>query len=187
MLKSLDEVKNLKDPLKQFVSTWTFAFSPNSKAAGLFDSKDLELRCQSYGLPTLTGDQTEVTWGGFKRIYAGKQTRQGSWSVKFTEVWDASIMEGFKKWMNVYNDYVNGHISLISDYRADVNIMLVNPEVYDSEEVKEAYNIKLYDVFPTEISLGGDINASGSEPIEIGGTFNFNYFLMGDEIPNDAA
>lgn len=186
MLKPLNDVKNLKDPLKQFVSTWTFAFAPGSKAAGLFNSKDLELRCQSYGLPTLTGDTTEVTWGGFKRIYAGKQTRQGDWSVTFTEVWDASIMEGFKKWMNVYNDYVNGKISLISDYRADVNIMLVNPEVYDSDEDINAYSIKLYDVFPKEISLGGDINASGSEPIEIKGTFNFNYFLMGSEIPNDA-
>ena len=48
MLKSLNDVRNLKDPLKQFVSTWTFG---NIDGVNL-DFKDLELRCQTYGFPT---------------------------------------------------------------------------------------------------------------------------------------
>ena len=77
------------------------------------DFKDLELRCQTYGFPTLTGDTTDVTWGGFARKYAGKQTRQGTWSVSFVEVWDASIIEGFKQWLNLYHQYKEGKITLL--------------------------------------------------------------------------
>lgn len=182
MLKPLGKVQNLKDPLKQFVSTWQFAFPAGSKLNQMLDSENLELRCQSYGLPTLTGDTTEVTWGGFKRVYAGKQTRQGSWSVKFTEVWDASITEGFKNWMNVYNNYKNGTITLLDQYSATVNISIVNPDVYDPQpDGIKKYDIRLYDVFPSEISLP-ELNASASDPVEISATFNFNYFLLGDEI-----
>lgn len=182
MLKPLSKVQNLKDPLKQFVSTWQFAFKAGSPLQGILDSENLELRCQSYGMPTITGDTTEVTWGGFKRVYAGKQTRQGSWSVTFTEVWDASITDSFKNWLNVYNNYKNGTISLLDAYTAVANISIVNPDVYDPKpEGIKRYDIRLYDVFPTEITLP-TINASDSGPVEITANFNFNYFLIGDEV-----
>lgn len=182
MLKPLNEVRNLKDPLKQFVSTWQFAFPAGSSLSGVIDTHDLELRCQSYGLPTLKGDTTEVTWGGFKRVYAGKQDRQGSWSVKFIEVWDASIVEGFKVWLNKYHQYKNGTISLLDQYTATANISLVDPDVYDPQpEGIKRYDIRLSDVFPSEVSLP-EINASSSEAVSIDVTFNFNYFLLGDEI-----
>lgn len=183
MLKPLNKVQNLKDPLKQFVSTWQLSFKAGSPLINMLDTEQLELRCQSYGLPTLTGDTTEVTWGGFKRVYAGKQTRQGSWSVKFTEVWDATIVEGFKNWLNVYNNYKNGTISLLDAYTAVVNISIVNPDVYDPQpEGIKRYDIRLYDVFPSEVSFSGDMDASSSNPVEITANMNFNYFLMGDEI-----
>jgi len=191
MLKSLDTVATLDDPLKQFVSTWTMGLTGNLVSdvfSGLNGTEQLELRCQSYSLPTMTNDQTEVTWAGFKRVYAGKQTRQGSWTVNFIEVWDAKIAEGFKKWLNVLHNYGAGTISLLKDYKADVNISLVNPDVYDANSEArsaEKYDIKLYDVFPTEVSLG-EIDASSSNPVEIKATFNFNYFLMGNEIDKSA-
>ncbi len=182
MLKTLNQVRNLKDPLKQFVSTWQFAFPAGSPLISMIDTQDLELRCTTYGLPTLNGDTTEVTWGGFKRVYAGKQTRQGSWSVTFIEVWDASVVEAFKKWVNVYHNYKNGTISLLDAYTATVNISLVNPDVYDPQpEGITRYDIRLFDVFPSEVSMP-EISASESADVEIKVNFNFNYFLLGDEI-----
>lgn len=185
MLKKLSKVVDLKDPLKQFVSTWNFAFPAGSYLNTVFPTsevEDLELRCQSYGLPAMTGDQTEVTWGGYKRIYAGKQTRQGSWSVNFVEVWDARITDMFKDWLNVYNNYKNGTISILDSYRAVANISLVDPDVYDPKPAGiKRYDIILYDVFPTEVKLSDSIEASSSNPVTIGVTFNYNYFLVGDE------
>lgn len=184
MLKKLNDVRNLKDPLKQFVSTWTFG---EISGVGL-DFKDLELRCQTYGFPTLTGDTTDVVWGGFPRKYAGKQIRQGTWSVTFVEVWDAAILDGFKNWLNKYHDYVNGKITLLKDYSTYADVVLLDPTVYDKEHMSDGqsiseYKLRLYDVFPMEINVG-NIEASSSDPINLDVTFNYNYFLVGDEIAN---
>lgn len=182
MLNPLNKVQNLKDPLKQFVSTWQFAFKAGSPLQNLINSSDLELRCQTYGMPAITGDTTEVTWAGFKRVYAGKQTRQGSWSVDFVEVWDASIVDSFKKWVNVYHAYKEGTVSLLDAYTATVNISLVNPDVYDPQpDGIKKYDLRLYDVFPSNVSIS-QMDASSSEAVTISVEMNYNYFLLGDEI-----
>jgi hypothetical protein len=182
MLHSLSKVQNLKDPLKMFDVNWVISFPSGSPLTNLIKTEDLELRCQAFGFPTLTGDKTEVDWGGFHRVYAGKQTRQGEWTVTFTEVWDSTITEAMKVWLNMYHNYKNGTISLLDAYTATVNVALLNPEVYEPKpEGMVRYDLRLYDVFPTNISFP-NIEASSSNPIEITGTFNYNYFLMGDEI-----
>lgn len=182
MLNPLSKVQNLKDPLKMFVATWQIVFPTTSPLTSLIRTDNLELRCQTFGLPTITGDKTVVNWGGFERSYAGKQTRAGDWTVTFTEVWDSSITEAFKTWMNQYHNYKNGTISLLDAYTATVNVALVNPDVYDPKpEGLVRYDMRLYDVFPSQVSFP-NINASSSDPITITATFHFNYFLCGDEL-----
>lgn len=182
MLHSLSKVQNLKDPLKMFDVNWVISFPSGSPLTSLVKTEDLELRCQTFGFPTLTGDKTEVDWGGFHRVYAGKQTRQGEWTVTFTEVWDSSITEAMKVWLNMYHNYKNGTISLLDAYTATVNVALLNPEVYEPKpEGMTRYDLRLYDVFPTNVTFP-NIQASSSNPIEITATFNYNYFLMGSEI-----
>lgn len=181
MLHPLSKVQNLKDPLKMFVATFQIVFQPNSPLVSLIKTDNLELRCQTFGLPKITGDKTVVQWGGFERRYAGKQTRAGDWTCTFTEVWDSSITEAFKVWNNMYHSYLNGTISLLDAYTATVNVTLVNPDVYDPKpEGLTRYDMRLFDVFPTEVSYP-TINASSSDPIEITVTLSYNYFLMGDE------
>lgn len=182
MLHNLASVQNLKDPLKMFVSTWVISFKPGSPLTQLIKTKDLELRCQSYGFPKFTGDKTVVQWGGFERRYAGKQTRAGDWAVEFTEVWDSEITEALKVWCNTYHNFKNGTISLLDEYTATVNIALLNPDVYEPKpEGMTRYDIRLYDVFPNEISFP-TISASSSDPVTISASFSYNYFLAGDEI-----
>jgi hypothetical protein len=195
MLKPLNNIKNLTDPLKMFQATWAMSFqgnlatfiknNTNAKIDASEVGKDLELRCQSYSFPKITGDKTEVNLGGFKRVYAGKQVREGEWSVQFVEVWDSSITDVFKAWFNSYHNYLNGKINLLSDYTATVTVKLVNPEEsYDSTSIaakKQSYDIILYDVFPLEITFP-KIDASKSDPVTIDAKFHYNYFLMGDEI-----
>lgn len=182
MLHPLNKVQNLKDPLKMFVSTFSIAFKAGSPLIQLVNTENLELRAQTFSFPKLTGDKTVVQWGGFERRYAGKQTRAGDWTVKFTEVWDSSITEAFKTWCNMYHDYKNGTISLLDSYTATVNVALVNPDVYDPKpEGLTRYDLRLYDVFPTDISYP-EIDASSSSPIELTVNLSYNYFLLGDEI-----
>jgi hypothetical protein len=164
-----------------FVATFQIVFKAGSPLTSLIKTDNLELRCQTFGLPKITGDKTTVQWGGFERRYAGKQTRAGDWTVTFTEVWDSSITEAFKVWCNMYHNYKNGTISLLESYTADVNVALVNPDVYEPKpEGLTRYDMRLFDVFPSEVSFP-TINASSSDPIEITTTLSYNYFLMGDE------
>lgn len=182
MLNPLSKVQNLKDPLKMFGANFVISFPSGSRLASLLKTDDLELRCQTFGLPTITEDKTEVDWGGFHRVYAGKQTRQGEWQVTFTEVWDSTITECFRAWLNQAHNYKDGTISLLDAYTATINVALLNPEVYDPKpEGMTRYDMRLYDVFPTNVSFP-TIQASSSNPIEITVNFNFNYFLLGSEI-----
>lgn len=181
MLNPLSRVQNLKDPLKMFVATFQITFKAGSPLAALVRTDNLELRCQTFTFPKLTGDLTEVEWGGFHRKYAGKQTRSGEWAVSFTEVWDSSITEAFKVWFNQYHNYKNGTISLLEAYTADVNVALVNPDVYDPQpDGIQRYDIRLFDVFPVSVDFP-TIEASSSNPVEINCTLSYNYFLLGDE------
>ena len=195
MLKPLNDVKNLTDPLKMFQSTWSIAFTGGNLSALIKNNirssvdidevaKNLELRCQSYSFPKITGDETKVNWGGFERTYAGKQTRAGDWTVQFTEVWDSSITDVFKAWFNAYHNYVKGKINLLSDYSATVNVTLLDPSTYDETSIaakSEKYDLQLFDVFPKSIDFS-KITASSSDPVTIDATFHYNYFLAGDEI-----
>ena len=193
MLNPLNNVKNLTDPLKMFDSTWQISFNGKlseilkANASNSADTtsigQNLELRCQTYTFPKITGDKTVVNWGGFERTYAGKQTRAGDWTVQFTEVWDSSITDIFKAWFNAYHDYVKGKINLLEDYTATVVVNLLNPDVYDEKSKahsQKKYDIKLFDIFPTDISYP-TINASSSDPVTIDATFHYNYFLLGSE------
>lgn len=180
-LHALKDVNNLDDPLKNFLCTFTIAVPPQSP----FDSKfaeQLELRAQSFSFPEIKGDTTEVTWSGHKRTYAGKQTRDGEWKVKFTEVWSGDVIDGFKKWVNQYHDFKNGTISLFKEYATTIDVALLNPSLYKPKpEGAVAKNVRLYRAYPTSVSAG-EIKPSDSAPVEIDVTIHYDYFLVGDEI-----
>lgn len=182
MLYPLNKVTNLKDPLKMFTANFQVVFQAGSPLAQAIDSEDLELRCQTFGLPSITGDKTEVDWSGFHLKYAGKQTRHGEWKIQVTEVWDARITELFRMWNNQYHNYKSGTISLLDAYTATVNVALVNPDLYDPKPAGiTRYDMRMYHVFPTQVSFP-TIQASKSDPINIDITLSYNYFLMGSEI-----
>lgn len=182
MLKPLSAVRNLKDPLKQFVCNFSLAFPANSPLNQYINTEDLILRATSYGLPSFKADETTVTWSGFERHYGGKQTRQGSWACTIVEVWDARITEIFKQWFNAYHNYKNGTISLLESYTGTVNLALVDPDVYEPKpDGITRYDLRLYDVFPVTCDMP-NIDASSSETINISLNLNYNYFLAGDEI-----
>ena len=182
MLNPLNDVRNLKDPLKQFVCNMTLAFPANSQLNQYIDVKDLVLRVTSYGLPGFKADETVVTLGGFERHYGGKQTRQGSWQCTVVEVWDARITEIFKRWFNAYHNYKDGKIALLDQYTGTVNLSLVNPDLYEPKpDGITRYDLRLYDVFPVSCDMP-TIDASSSENVSINLNLNYNYFLAGDEI-----
>lgn len=182
MLKKLNEVRNLKDPIKMFCCNMSIAFPAGSPLNQYIDGNELILRTTTYSLPKITGDLTTVNWSGFQRNYGGKQTRAGQFSMTVTEVWDARITEVFRVWCNAYHNYKNGTIALLDAYTGTVNVALVDPDVYEPKpDGITKYDMRLYDVFPNEVSFP-QIDASSSNAVEINCSLNYNYFLMGSEI-----
>ena len=179
-LHRLQDINALADPLKQFEATFYIAVPPRNP----FDASltnQLELRAQTFSFPTIKGDVTEVTWSGHKRTYAGKQTREGEWKVTFTEVWSGQVIDGFKKWMNQYHDFVGGTISLFDEYKTTIKVNLLNPDLYDPKpEGAVEKSLTLYRCWPKEVSVP-EVNPSSSEPVNINVTLSYDYFIMGSE------
>lgn len=178
-IHSVKSINNLNDPIKHFLIDFNIALP-----AGVFNfsAEQLELRAQSFSFPSVKIDATEVWWGGHHRQFAGKQTRQGDWSVKFTEVWSGDVIDGFRKWMQLAHNFTAGTISLHENYMTSAQVNLLNPDLYDPKPqgaVAKAITLKM--LYPTEVQVDGNIEPSESKPVDINCTLHYSYFLMADE------
>jgi len=178
-IHSVKSINNLNDPIKKFLIDFNIVLP-----AGVFNfsAEQLELRATSFTIPKVTMDKTEVWWGGHHRQFAGKQTRQGDWSVKFTEVWSGDVVDGFRKWMQLAHNFTAGTIALHENYMTSAKVNLLNPDLYDPKPAgaaEKAFTLKM--LYPTEVSVDGDIDPSSSDPVTMNCTFHYSYFLMADE------
>lgn len=183
MITNIKEINNLDDPIKQFLLDFNISL-PDGKSEDSdlgFKTKQLLLRAQSFTIPKITIDATEVWWSGHHRQFAGKQQRQGDWTVTFTEVWNGNYLDGFRKWMNWAHNYKNGTIALHNNYMGSATVNILNPDLYDPKpQTAVAKQMFLKMMYPTEVSVP-EIKPSESAPVDITVTFHYNYFLMGDE------
>ena len=98
-LHSLNDIRNLQDPLKQFQVKFTISMIPalylaiaQQKAASVLngnfstiDAKTLELRCTSFTYPGTKLGQSSLTIGAFRRKLGTIQNKSGVWNCKITE------------------------------------------------------------------------------------------------------
>lgn len=183
MITNLADINNLADPIKMFLLDFNISLpTGKSEDADLgFKTKQLLLRAQSFTIPKITMDSTEVWWGGHHRQFAGKQQRQGEWTVEFTEVWSGDYIDGFRKWMNWAHNFKNGTIALHDNYMGSASVNILNPDLYEPKPTSAvAKQIFLKMMYPTEVTVP-QISPSESNPVNITVTFHYNYFLMGDE------
>lgn len=177
-LHKLSAINNLNDPIKQFLIDFNIVLPTNTFN---FDAEQLELRAQSFSFPSITVDATEVWWGGHHRQYAGKQTRQGDWTVTFTEVWSGDVIDGFRKWMQLAHNFSNGTIATHEHYMTSAKVNLLNPDLYDPNPGAAEKALTLKMLYPTQVQVDGNINPSDSAPVNMACTLHYSYFLMSGE------
>ena len=184
MLTKISEINNLNDPIKQFQLEFQIAL-PDGKSEDAdlgFKTRQLLLRAQSFSVPEIKMDDTTVNWAGHERKFAGKQTRNGDWTVEFTEVWSGDYIEGFRRWMTWAHDYVNGTISLHDNYMGSATVNILNPDkIIPSAPGAAAKQFFLKRLYPTQVNMSGTINPSSSDPVNISVTWHYDYFLMTGE------
>ena len=195
-LHSLNKVRQLQDPLKQFQVKFTISSFPglalayaNQKASaltsgnfsiagentGLSMVETLELRCTSYTYPGTKIAQSELVIAGFRRKLGTLQNKSGTWTCKITEDQNGGVMNIIQAWCDlIHNPFTS--LKLPSTYYVSTCCVQIESadkkgSVYD----ERGRTIWLKGFYPIEYTVN-EIDASSSKPVEITVKFNYDWW-----------
>lgn len=188
-LKSLNKIRTLKDPLKQFQVTFTISVAPalalaiaQQKATGLFtgnsdtvNTETLELRCTSFDYPGTKISQTELVIAGFRRKLATIQNKSGTWSCKITEDQNGGVLNTIQAWCDLIHNPFNGIRTPSSLYVSTCVVRIESADDEHSDYGEKGRTLWLKGFYPIEYSVGS-INTSDSSPVEIDVKFNYDWW-----------
>lgn len=188
-LHSLNSVRNLKDPLKQFQIKFTISMIPalslaiaQQKVASVLNgnfstvtTETLELRCTSFTYPGTKIDQSETVIAGFRRKLGTIQNKSGIWECKITEDQNGAILNTIQSWCDLIHNPTTGSRLTSTCY---VTTCVV--KIQSAEDGREFYGNKgrelwLKGFYPIEYTVG-QIDASSSAPVEITVKFNYDWW-----------
>lgn len=188
-LKSLNEIRNLKDPLKQFQVTFTISMIPalwlaiqQQKLTGTIsgnsdtvDPKTLELRCTSFSYPGTKLGQSSTTIAGFRRKLATIQNKSGTWTCKITEDQNGGVMNTLQAWCDLIHNSFNG-LRMPSTVYVTTCVVKIQKAKYNTSDYGDtARTIWLKGFYPIEYSVG-EIGASESQAVEVTVKFNYDWW-----------
>lgn len=190
MLRNLNEIRQLQDPIKQSQVEFIISDTPGLLLAKLQQNilgllsgntatcgpKELRLRCISYGYPGAKLSQTETVIAGHVRRLGQTQDRSGTWTVTVTEDYEGSILNTIEAWCDLIHSPVSGIRLPSALYKTVARIQLGGNVKYpfSGKELKMR-TIWLRGVYPVAYEVG-DINPSDSSPINIKISFNYDWF-----------
>lgn len=166
MLKSLDTVRSLAEPVKQFQGELVISVPWAIKQ----NIEKLVYRCTSYSYPTAEVGLTTVNIAGYEHSRATIQKRSGTFSCSITEDMKGSVLKFINSWINLEHSYVINYRSSSKSYIGDAIIKI-------AEGGRE---IQLYGFYPIKYSTS-KINSSSSDPINVDIDFHYDYWLEKDE------
>lgn len=177
-LHSLNEVRSLIDPLKQFQVKFTISEFPALKLAreqqkltsgDTVRADKLELRCTSFSYPSTKIAQTETVIAGFRRKLASIQNKSGVWTCKITEDQNGAVMNTIQSWCDLIHNPFTGTRLPSTLY---VTTCVVEIEKVDGNKARTIF---LKGFYPIEYSVK-EIDASSSNPVEIEVKFNYDWW-----------
>lgn len=189
MLRSLSEIRGLKDPIKQYQGEFVISDLPGmllarmtQKVVGQLSGNtavikpdELRLRCTTYSYPGAKVNQSEVMIGTFKRRIGTNQDRSGVWECSVTEDMEGSVLNTIEAWCDLIHSPLTGLRLSSSMYTGTIKLTL-------GGGVRDVYGKKLKDrtiylmgAYPIEYSVG-KLNTSSSEAISVNIKFNYDYF-----------
>ena len=190
-LHRLNEINNLKDPLKKFQIKFTISMAPaltlaiaQQKASGLISgnsdtvtAKELELRCTSFDYPGSKIGQSELVIAGFRRKLATVQNKSGTWSCKITEDQNGGVLNTIQSWIDLMHNPFNGVRMPSTAYVSTCVVQIQTAYTASSgKEYGEAgRTLWLKGFYPIEYSVG-NINPSDSGAVEISVKFNYDWW-----------
>lgn len=188
-LKRLNEIRSLKDPLKQFQVTFTISMLPamqlaikQQKASGTItgnndtvDAKTMELRCTSFSYPGTKLGQSSTTIAGFRRKLATIQNKSGTWSCKITEDQNGGVMNTIQSWCDLIHNPFTGLRMPSTVYVTTCVVKIKSAEISQDNYGENGRTLWLKGFYPIEYTVT-DIDPSNSDPIEIDVKFNYDWW-----------
>lgn len=190
MLRQLNEIRALKDPIKQSQVEFIISDTPalllsklEQNICGLVSGntstcgpKELRLRCTSYGYPGAKISQTETVIAGHVRRLGQVQDRSGTWKVSVTEDYEGTILNTIEAWCDLINSPVTGIRLPSALYKTVARIQLGGHVKYPfSGKELGMRTIWLRGVYPISYEIG-ELNPSDSGPITVNITFSYDWF-----------
>jgi len=191
MLRTLNEVRALKDPIKQSQCEFIIQETPGLLLAKLMQkltgslsgntacasAKDLRLRCTTFSYPGAKIGQTSLNIQGHRRKLGTTQNKSGVWKIKVIEDFQGSVINIIQAWCDLIHANMAGTRLPSLAYTSTCTILLGGDN--DGGNVRNA-NLKcrkivLHGVYPIEYRVN-DINPSSSEAIDVDISFNYDYF-----------
>lgn len=193
-LHSLNDIRNLEDPLKQFQIKFTISMVPglalaaaqqnlSGIASGNFSTvsaETLELRCTSFTYPGTKLGQSSTTIAGFRRKLGTIQNKSGIWDCKIVEDQDGGVINTIQSWCDLIHNPFAGvrlpSVSYVSTCVVDIQSIdkrnSLWRRVYSDSKGRRIW---LKGFYPIEYTVG-QIDASSSAPVEIDVKFNYDWW-----------
>lgn len=190
MLRTLNEIRGLQDPVKQSQCEFIIANIPGlalarttqkivGKLSGnkkTVDAKTLRLRATSFSYPSAKLSQTTLILGGHRRKLGTIQDKSGIWKCKVTEDFEGGVINTIQCWLDLIHSNISGTRMPSIAYTGTCQILLGGDN--DGGKVStglDRRSIVLHGFYPISYTVN-DIDPSSSNPIDVDISWNYDYF-----------
>lgn len=191
MLRTLNEVRSLKDPIKQSQCEFIIQDTPGlllakltQKIAGkisgntaLSSSNQLRLRCTSFSYPGAKLAQTDLNIMGHRRKLGTFQNKSGVWKCTVVEDFEGSVLNIIAAWQDLIHSNMLGTRLPSTAYAATCTILMGgnNSGGHVRNASLKRRQIVLHGFYPIEYQVA-DIDPSSSNPISVNISWNYDYW-----------
>ena len=166
-MATIEEIRNLAEPLKSYQFKITIANAPGTGASGEL----LQFLCQASVLPGQEIDVVLTNLGGHIVSDPGRVGSAGrTWTVTFAESTDLSVVQRINSWQNICNNPATGVQGNRGDYKRTALVEMLD----NAKEV--VLTRQLNGVWPSATADMALDNAS-SEVVNLDVTWAFDYFV----------
>ena len=163
-MATIEEIRNLAEPLKGYQFRITISNPPGS-GAGI----DLmQFRCAAATIPGKQIEEVLITLGGYNLKRAGRSVPVGTWTVSFVEGTDAQISQRMRSWQEICHNQATGIQENADGYSRSAVIELLD----NAGNVSQAH--RLIGIWPQDIP-DVQMDTGTSEAVRYDVTFAYDH------------
>lgn len=163
-MASIEEIRNLPDPLKGYQFKITIANAPGDGAS----VELLQFRCTATALPGRTIDQVVTSLDGYDISDAGRIPGPRNWTTTFVEGTNAQVIQRVDSWQKIVYDPATGVQASRADYKRTATV-----ELYGNDK-EVTLTRTLVGIWPQSVADLA-LDKASSEGVTLDVTWAFDY------------